>query len=609
MKLKLNIALAGIFFFLFAAGQQRDGMEYVIKDTVTLQLYKSTIAELKKTGKTAELARTLKRIADYYYKQPVVDSQLHYYKEALKQYEIVKDSFHIAYCFFRIGEETAYHTDRYDESLSWHLPAAGYFERSGENHMAAFSNYAISTLYKGKKDEQKRQYYLNRAIAFNKLAKDTLLDIIIISTLASDWQETKNWDEMYRQSSRAVELSRSIQQPVFVKIGLLMMGRAEMQKGNNEKAIPLLEESSKIMAHTNNAHPEAFRFLAIAYARLNKGKEAERYFGLYKYVLDSISAKAKDDNYAELLVQYQDEKKLATIAALERENRLKEKLSGNQRVFIILLIAGLTAVLVTGFVFYRNFKRRQRLEKELNKQQEFFTKQLHGENEQKMTAEFNRQLAEVQLTALSAQMNPHFIFNCMNSIQNYILKNEKKKALDFLQNFSELMRNVLDNSTRSKVGLDDEINMLEKYILLEQQRLENRFDYKIETAASLQTDFFEIPGMIIQPYVENAIWHGLMNKEYSAGHGDTKGLLLVTFHRENGFIKCVVEDNGAGRKKAAEMEKQKSPQRKGYGMAIAQKRLELLQKENEKVPEIIIDDLMNGDEPAGTRVTIFIHSE
>ncbi len=571
-----------------------------------LMEYRQKAIQFQQKNQVPELAQAYKRIADYYYKIPVVDSLLHYYKLALRQYELIKDSFYISYCYFRIGEELAYHSKRYDESLSWHFPAAAYFERSGEYTMAAYSNYAISTLYKSKENIQLQQEYLNKSIAFNKLAKDTLLDIIIISTKANELQFNKDWDEVYKLCSRVVELSRAIQQPVFVKTGLLMMGRAELQRGHIPNAIRLLEESKNTRAHTNTAHPEAIHLLAVAYSRINKGKEAEYYISLFKHVVDSISARKKDDHYSELLVQYETEKKQATISSLERENKLKQKLAGNQKIFIVLLAAGLGLVLFTGLIFYKNFRRRQKLEKELNKQQEFFALQLQLENEQKMTAEFDRQLAEVQLTALSAQMNPHFIFNCMNSIQKYILKNEKEKALNFLQNFSELMRNVLDNSAQPKIALDEEINMLEKYILLEQQRLDQLFDYKIETAADLQTDFFEIPGMIIQPYVENAIWHGLMNKEYLLRPGNVKGLLKVAFRKENGYIKCVVEDDGVGRKKAAELERHKSPDRKGYGMVIAQKRLELLQKENEKIPEIIIEDLMNGHEPAGTRVTIFI---
>ena len=225
-----------------------------------------------------------------------------------------------------------------------------------------------------------------------------------------------------------------------------------------------------------------------------------------------------------------------------------------------------------------------------------------------MLAEFNKQLAEVQLTARSAQMNPHFIFNCMNSVQKYILKNEKTRAMEFLQNFSDLMRSVLDNSAKTKVGLDEEINMLEKYILLEQQRLEYQFDYRLDIAPDLQTDFFEIPAMLIQPYVENAIWHGLMNRSDLQANNPVKGLLQVKFEKENFLIKCTIEDNGVGRQQAAKMELFKSPKRKSYGMMIAQKRLELLQNENGTAPEIIVEYLFNSShDSAGTRVTLFIH--
>jgi sensor histidine kinase YesM len=223
---------------------------------------------------------------------------------------------------------------------------------------------------------------------------------------------------------------------------------------------------------------------------------------------------------------------------------------------------------------------------------------LEKEKEQKLTAEFDKQIAEAQLTALNAQMNPHFIFNCMNSIQKYILKNEKARALDFLQHFSELMRSVLDSSTKTRITLDEEISMLEKYILLEQQRLDHKFDYSIAVAKDLQTDFFEVPGMIIQPYIENAIWHGLMNKP-------DKGRLKLSFEKENGSIRCVVEDNGVGRKRAAEIGGQNSITRKSYGMTISRKRMELLQKENLDIPEIQVEDLGgNGQTGSGTRVTI-----
>lgn len=223
----------------------------------------------------------------------------------------------------------------------------------------------------------------------------------------------------------------------------------------------------------------------------------------------------------------------------------------------------------------------------------------------KAKSEISRQLAEVQLTALNAQMNPHFIFNCMNSIQKYILKNERDQALLFLQNFSQLIRSVLDNSTKVKIPLVDEVRMLEKYMQLEQQRLENRFSYILQIPPELQNDFFEIPGMIIQPYIENAIWHGLMNLEENK-----RGVLSLEFGKEGSQLSCMVTDNGVGRRRASELEKEKNPRHKSYGMAIAQRRLLLLQQEGMEMPQVIIDDLYNPmQEPCGTRVTIFIRVE
>jgi sensor histidine kinase YesM len=249
---------------------------------------------------------------------------------------------------------------------------------------------------------------------------------------------------------------------------------------------------------------------------------------------------------------------------------------------------------------------KQELERKVEERSEEIAVQsvlLEKEKEEKLIAEFEKQIAEAQLTALNAQMNPHFIFNCMNSIQKYILKNEKGKALDFLQNFSDLMRSVLDNSTKTKITLDEEIRMLEKYIMLEQQRLDHKFDYEVRVKGDLQTDFFEVPGMIIQPFLENAIWHGLMNKT-------DKGHLHLSFERENGSIRCVIEDNGVGRKKAAELSGLRSIKRKSYGVAISQKRLELLQKENMEIPEICIEDLgLTTSGTTGTRVTIYFHAD
>jgi hypothetical protein len=598
-----------LFFFCVGnhlLSQDGKGMEYAIKDSVQLNEYRSRLPGLIRWRDAAGLAKVYKRIADYYYINWRIDSLLWYYKNALEQYEIAKDSFNIFYCRYRIGETINHDGRDPDESLAWHLPGAGYFERTREFDLAAYANYEISKLYKVKNETGLWQKHLQKATELSKLVKDTLLDIIMLSDQCNEWRENKNWNGVIEGGQRMIDLSRLINEPVFVKVGLVFVARGLLETGKPEEALPFLQESATITNVTRNAIPETYRLLAICYLRLKKNREAETFLGLYKHSADSIAGQNTSDDYQRLLLQFETEKKEATIAALQSENLLKEKLSRNQKLFIFLLATTLGLVLVAVLAFSRNHRKRRKLESELRQQQAKHAQQLQQEKEEKMTSEFNKQLAEVQLTALSAQMNPHFIFNCMNSIQKYVLKNEKTKALEFLQNFSELMRHVLDNSSKTKVALDEEIMMLEKYIVLEKQRLDDQFDYNIEVSPHLQTDFFEVPGMVIQPYVENAIWHGLMNLPDRQKGRNERGNLLLKFEKQNGFLKCIVQDNGVGRKQAAEIEKGRSPKHKSYGMTIARKRLELLQKENEKLPEITVEDLYKQSSPAGTKVTIFM---
>lgn len=219
---------------------------------------------------------------------------------------------------------------------------------------------------------------------------------------------------------------------------------------------------------------------------------------------------------------------------------------------------------------------------------------------EKKKTELNQQLSEFRLNAIQAQMNPHFIFNSLNSIQHYILSNQTQYAYDYLARFSTLIRQVMINSENSTISLEKEIEMLEIYIELEQRRFQNRFSYEIIYHDNLSLNQIEIPVMLIQPFVENAIWHGIMNlKKHETGK------LLVEFVLENEFLKISVEDNGIGRKAAGKLKKPG-----GYdsvGMLFSEKRLEMMKLINGKTSRIIVTDLYRDDETAsGTRVEIFL---
>ncbi len=210
-------------------------------------------------------------------------------------------------------------------------------------------------------------------------------------------------------------------------------------------------------------------------------------------------------------------------------------------------------------------------------------------------------LAEEKLTALRSQMNPHFIFNCLNSIQQFILTGEVDNANKYLSQFSKLIRLVLQYSENNFISLEEEINMLQLYLSLEKTRFGNSFEYKIFVDEELDTDEIKIPNLMIQPFVENAIWHGLMHKE-----GDRK--IDISFELKNDeSIICIVTDNGIGRKRAAEIRKMKSVEIKhqSKGMQLIKDKIDVLKQQFKSDVLVEIYDVANIDgDVQGTKVLI-----
>ncbi|HMR42518.1 MAG TPA: histidine kinase, partial [Saprospiraceae bacterium] len=212
---------------------------------------------------------------------------------------------------------------------------------------------------------------------------------------------------------------------------------------------------------------------------------------------------------------------------------------------------------------------------------------------------FNKQLAEVEMKALRAQMNPHFLFNSLNAIKFYVLKKDKKKAAEYLTDFSRLIRLVLHNSSLQLISLEKELEALELYMRIEQLRFDEQFDFEIKIAPDVATDAFLLPPLLLQPYVENAIWHGLMHKK------DGKGLLLVKVDKiENGFS-CIMEDNGIGREKAWQVRSKSASAQKSMGMSITRHRMDISKILTNTDFEVAVEDLVDpSGEAAGTRVVI-----
>lgn len=231
----------------------------------------------------------------------------------------------------------------------------------------------------------------------------------------------------------------------------------------------------------------------------------------------------------------------------------------------------------------------------------FFLRTRNIQKKEEEKTAINKRFAELELQALQAQMNPHFVFNALSAIQNFILNNDVEEATDYLSRFSRLMRLFLESSRNKYIALSEEKVLLEYYIQLEQLRFKDKFTYHIilEEGVSLDT---EIPSLLLQPFVENAINHGLVYKNTNDGY------LNINFKKENNKLICIVEDNGIGRNEAAAIKKKSLKPYKSRGTEITEERLRSLELiENTKIEIAIFDKVDDNLVPQGTKVTIVMY--
>jgi hypothetical protein len=218
--------------------------------------------------------------------------------------------------------------------------------------------------------------------------------------------------------------------------------------------------------------------------------------------------------------------------------------------------------------------------------------QLERSNKEKQLADLANKAMELEMKALRAQMNPHFIFNSLNAINRFILQNNKAQASEYLTKFSRLVRLTLQNSQAALISLESELEALQLYLELEAVRFEQRFEFAVHVDKEIDDVMLKVPPLIIQPFAENAIWHGLMHKE-------EKGRLTIEIFEKGDALYYKITDDGIGRKKAAELKSGSANTHRSMGMQITADRITLLQQQKFIDSSIQITDLVLPDGTAG----------
>ena len=326
---------------------------------------------------------------------------------------------------------------------------------------------------------------------------------------------------------------------------------------------------------------EAYEVRSKIYAALGNGQKAYEDLLIAKNYRDSIYNANLRQQIAELSELYETEEKSKRI--LDQDQKLKE--AKNERLLReqqleniqlrnsqIIIIFSFSTLLLLAILMIFYFKSKQR---QLKLQQ--------------TETELRQQL-------LRSQMNPHFVFNAMSVIQSYIYDNNTEKSSQFLVSLSRLMRLILENSSKESIKLNTEIEILERFLFIQQERFENRFEFEIEKNTSIDLEKIAIPPMILQPFVENATEHGELEKVLN-------GKIRIAYRIENQLIIFVVEDNGIGRKAALANVNKRSKDHKSMAISITEKRIDLLRLKYNVEGYVKIEDL-EGEGVSGTRVTV-----
>jgi hypothetical protein len=352
---------------------------------------------------------------------------------------------------------------------------------------------------------------------------------------------------------------------------------------SSERRLALLDSALAIARQTGYYEGifNAAEKLSQVYDEKKNKDSALAYFRIYRTAFDSLYSLSKslniNINESEWIVR---KKEIENNHLLEL-SQLQKKQIVIKNALLAAVISLLFLTIVTAFFINKSIQAKKN----------------------KTEFSFKQKIAESQIQSLRAQMNPHFIFNCLNSIENFMMQNEKRKASDYLHKFALLIRTILESSRDELTTVSLDMEALQLYIDLEQMRFNNKFRYKENIDAQLLKGDYNVPSLLIQPYVENAIVHGI-------AHSDRTDLqLTVSATLENDYIKYVIEDNGIGRTQAEDYNKLNKLHHKSIGLKITEDRIHLFNNEQNFNEYIKIIDLYSPDsKPGGTRVEVKIKS-
>ncbi len=471
----------------------------------------------------------------------------------------------------------------YETAVDYYNQAAQYARGTYHFDELAFFTQSIGEIFFLQEKYDSAKHYYDKAVDYNP---NNQLD----SRRGELYIAFKKYDSALVYLNKALgkaKKANALNQEMWI---LLRLSKAYKEMKNDTKALQVARQLLQTAQETGARQYIRDGHFLLYKLFVHSGKQDSSLSHLEKYTAlkDTIDKDLSAQKLAFYKIRSEKEKDQSRINLLNEEKKLQQQQLNQTAQQKKFLITGIIALGLIGIILFRNLilKRRnekQRLEYELEMQK--------FESE-KTRSELQQQATELEMQALRAQMNPHFIFNSLNSINRFILKNNRAQASEYLTKFSKLVRLILQNSQAALIPLESELDALKLYLQLEAVRFNHQFEYQIIIDSDLDADILKVPPLIIQPYAENAIWHGLMHKE-------EKGHLEIELYQKNDLLYCKITDDGIGRNRAAELKSKSASPHKSMGMRITAERIAILQQKKQINTTIQIRDLVLPDGSAG----------
>jgi tetratricopeptide (TPR) repeat protein len=432
-------------------------------------------------------------------------------------------------------------------------------------------NVQIGVIYARQKKDSLAFEYLKKVLSLPEKFKSpqllTTFYLNIGSLYCRSNEPSLGLDYLYKGLGLAEERNDRIHMSVYnTTLAMIFYKRKDFRKAvsHSQTGLELAKETGLL-----SMIRDSYEVLAKANTALGNYAEALNYTSLYHSAKDSLSNETIAKRISGLETRYEKEKMEQKISLLASQNVI-QGLKLEKRNYLIGGLACLIALLaVIGTLFIRQIQLKNRQKNILLEQK-----------------------------ALRAQINPHFLFNALNSIQKFISTGDQDNAHKYISRFSSLMRLVLDNSDKTYVTIDDELSAVKLYLSIEQLRVKDQFEYEILVDPDVDTFNTYMPSMLIQPYVENAIWHGLMTKT-------TKGKVSIAVKKINGNIVFIIEDNGVGRENSRRADQRINREDRPSGMKLVKDRINAINALHETKIGIEVTDLKDtGNIPQGTKIEI-----